>query len=71
LPNGYFNLAVSIQPLCVDELAEILVIHFDEAAFPTFNTAWRPESAEEAVISACSSLIAITGVLDIGLTQGA
>jgi hypothetical protein len=34
-------------------------IQFDEAAPPTFNAAWRPENAEEAVMSACSSLIAI------------
>src|SRR6266852_425914 len=54
-------LAVSIRPLRVDELAEILAIQFDEVASdtPTFNAAWRPENAEEAVISACSSLIAI------------
>jgi hypothetical protein len=30
-----------------------------EAAHPTFNAAWRPENAEEAVLSACSSLISI------------
>ena len=52
-------LAVSIRPLRVDELAEILAIQLDEVASPTFDPAWRPENAEEAVISACSSLIAI------------
>src|SRR6267154_2992162 len=52
-------LVVSIRPLHVDELAEILAIQFDEVASPTFNAAWRPENAEEAVKSACSSLIAI------------
>src|SRR5580698_4862639 len=52
-------LAVSIRPLRIDELAEILAIQFDEVAIPTFNAAWRPENAEEAVISACSSLVAI------------
>jgi hypothetical protein len=52
-------LTVSIRPLRVDELAEILAIQFDEVASPTFNPAWRPENAEEAVISACSTLIAI------------
>jgi hypothetical protein len=50
---------VSIRPLRVEELAEILAIQFDEEALPTFNTAWRPENAEEAVMSVCSSLIAI------------
>ena len=52
-------LAVSIRPLLVDKLAEILAIQFDEVASPTFNAAWRPENPEEAVISACSSLIAV------------
>ena len=53
------GLAVSIRPLRVDELAEILAIQFDEVASPTFNAAWRPENPEEAVIFACSSLIAV------------
>jgi hypothetical protein len=52
-------LAVSIRPLRVEELAEILAVQFDEAESPTFNAAWRPENAEEAVLSACSSLISI------------
>ena len=52
-------LAVSIRPLRVEELAEILAIQFDEEALPTFNTDRRPANAEEAVMSLCSSLIAI------------
>ena len=52
-------LTVSIRPLRVEELAEILAVRFDKSPLPTFNTAWRPENAEEAVISACSSLIAV------------
>jgi ankyrin repeat protein len=52
-------LAVSIRPLRVEELAEILAIRFPKATHPTFNTAWRPENAEEAVLSACTSLISI------------
>ena len=52
-------LAVSIRPLRVEELAEILAVQFDEAESPTFNADWRPENAEEAVISVCSSLISI------------
>jgi Ankyrin repeats (3 copies) len=52
-------LLVSIRPLRVEELAEILAIRFDGAAPPTFNADWRPVNAEEAVMSACSSLIAI------------
>ena len=44
-------LTASIRPLRVAELAEILAVRFDETATPTFNAAWRPENAEEAVIS--------------------
>jgi hypothetical protein len=54
-------LTVSIRPLRVEELAEILAIRFDKTEHPTFKAAWRPENAEEAVISACSSLIAVVG----------
>jgi hypothetical protein len=52
-------LAVSIRPLRVEELAEILAVQFDEAESPTFNADWRPENAEEAVLSVCSSFIAV------------
>jgi hypothetical protein len=52
-------LTVSIRPLRVEELAEILAIRFDRTELPIFNASWRPVNAEEAAISACSSLIAI------------
>ena len=52
-------LLVSIRPLGVEELAEIFAIRFDDATTPTFNADWRPVNAEEAVMSACSSLISI------------
>jgi hypothetical protein len=50
---------VSIRPVRVEELAEILAVQFEEATPPTFNAAWRPEDAEEAVMSVCSSLITV------------
>ena len=56
----YQCLTVSIRPLFVEELAEILAVGFDDAVSPIFNADWRPENAEEAVMSACSSLIATT-----------
>ncbi len=55
-------LAVSVRPLRVEELAEILAIRFDAGAFPQFNTGWRLGDAEEAVLSACSSLITVINV---------
>jgi len=55
-------LAVSIRPLCVEELADILAVQFDPVAPPVFKPSWRPTDAEEAVLSACSTLIDIIEV---------
>ena len=52
-------LTVSILPLRIEELAEVLAVRFNGTAILTFDPVWRPESAEEAVMSACSSLIAV------------
>ena len=52
-------LAFSIRPLLVDELAEILAIRFDSYSAPNYNTGWRLGDAEEAVLSACSGLVAV------------
>jgi len=55
-------LAVSIRPLRVEELAEILSIQFPAGALPNYDMNWRPENSEDAVLSACSSLITIVDV---------
>jgi hypothetical protein len=55
----FLCLMVSIRPLRIEGLAENLAVRFDRATLPTFNAAWRPENAEQAVISACSSLTTI------------
>ena len=55
-------LAVSIRPLRVDELAEILAIQFDARTLPSYNVKLRPEDSEEAVLSTCSSLLMIVNV---------
>src|SRR5260370_41033494 len=52
-------LLVSIRPLRVEELAEIFAVQFDGTATPLFNKDFRPADAGEAVLSACTSLIAI------------
>ena len=52
-------LLVSIRPLRVEELAEILAVQFDATESPSFNKDLRPLDAEEAVLSACSSLITV------------
>jgi uncharacterized protein YcgI (DUF1989 family) len=55
-------LAVSIRPLRVEELAEILAIKFDAGTLPKYDVNLRPEYSEEAVLLACSSLITIVTV---------
>ena len=55
-------LAVSTRPLRVEELADILAVKFHPAAPPIFNADWRPTDPKDAVLSACSTLIAIVDV---------
>ena len=53
-------LTVAVRPLHVDELAEILAVDFNTSGgIPRLNEALRWEDQEQAVLSACSSLIAV------------
>jgi ankyrin repeat protein len=52
-------LVVAIRPLRVEELAEVLAIDFNTEGMPKLNPGWRWEDQEEAVMSACSSLVTI------------
>jgi ankyrin repeat protein len=54
-------LAVAVRPLRVEELAEVLALDFgaSEEGVPKLNEALRWEDQEQAVLSACSSLIAV------------
>ena len=53
-------LVVAIQPLCVEELAEVLAIDFDGGeSTPKLNSSWRWEDHEQALLLSCSSLISI------------
>jgi hypothetical protein len=53
-------LVVAIRPLRVEELAEVLAVDFDDAEeMPKLNTNWRWDDQEQALLSSCSSLIAI------------
>jgi hypothetical protein len=56
-------LAVALRPLRSEELAEVLAFDLNtaEEGVPTFHPEWRWENQEQAVLSACSSLIAIVG----------
>jgi hypothetical protein len=55
-------LTVAARPLRVEELAELLAVDFQASrsgGIPTLKDDWRWDDQEEAVLSTCSSLIAI------------
>ena len=52
-------LSESIRPLRADELTEILAIQFDTGTLPKYDVNRRPADPEEAILSACSSLITV------------
>ncbi len=54
-------LTVAIRPLRVEELAELLAYDFDaaEGGIPKVDPNWRWKDHEQAVLSTCSSLIAV------------
>ena len=52
-------LVAAIRPLRVEELAEIFTIEFDADAAYNLVGDWRPENPEEAVLSACSTLVSV------------
>ena len=53
-------LVVAVRPLRVEELAEVLAVDFDDVeGIPRLKPDWRWEEQELALLSACSSLIAI------------
>ncbi|KAH8999662.1 ankyrin repeat-containing domain protein [Lactarius hatsudake] len=64
-------LAVALRPLRVEELAEVLAFDPDaaEGEVPTFHVEWRWEDQEQAVLSACSSLISIVDGHDSRVVQ--
>jgi ankyrin repeat protein len=52
-------LTVASRPLRVEELAEVLAFDLTSGGLPKLNTNWRWEDQEEAVLSACSSLVSV------------
>jgi hypothetical protein len=50
---------VASRPLRVKELAELLAFDFEAGPIPKFHEDWRLEDPVEAVLSTCSSLLAI------------
>src|SRR3984885_13109257 len=65
-------LTVAIRPLRVEELAEVLAVDFDTArrdGIPKLNPNWRWADHQQAVLSTCSSLIAIVNDGDSQVVQ--
>ncbi|KAH9169172.1 hypothetical protein EDB89DRAFT_2099150, partial [Lactarius sanguifluus] len=64
-------LVVAMRPLRVEELAEVLTFDLDgaRAEIPMFHAEWRWEDQEQAVLSACSSLVVIVGGDDSRVVQ--
>ena len=52
-------LVAAVRPLDVKELAEVVAFDFNTEGIPKLNPDWRWEDQEEAVMSACSSLVMI------------
>ena len=62
-------LVAAVRPLQVKELAEVLAFDFNVEGIPKLNLGWRWEDHEEAVMSACSSLVMIVKVGDSRVVQ--
>ena len=61
--------AVASRPLRIAELAEFLAFDFDAGPTPTFLAGWRPEDPIGAVLSTCSSLLAVVNDKDVTFIQ--
>ena len=62
-------LIAAIRPLRVEELTEMFAIQLDSKEGPNLVEGWRPEDPEEAVLTACSTLIAIVDAEDSKIVQ--
>ena len=63
-------LVVAVRPLTVEELAEALAVDFEDAeGIPKLNPDWRWEDEEQALLTSCSSLIAIVETDDSRVVQ--
>jgi ankyrin repeat protein len=63
-------LVAAVRPLRVEELAEVLAVDYDdEEGIPRVNPNWRWEDQEQALLTSCSSLIAIVESDDSRVVQ--
>jgi Ankyrin repeats (3 copies)/Ankyrin repeats (many copies) len=62
-------LVAAVRPLRVEELAEVVAVDFNVEGIPKLNPIWRWEDQEEAVMSACSSLVIVVKDVDSRIVQ--
>ena len=63
-------LVVAIRPLRIEELAEVLAVDFEDAeGTPKLKPDWRWDDHEQALLTSCSSLIAIVKTDDSRVVQ--
>jgi hypothetical protein len=62
-------LVAAARPLQVKELAEVLAVDFNAEGIPKLNLGWRWKDQEEAIMSACSSLVMIVKDGDSRIVQ--
>ena len=62
-------MVAAVRPLRVEELAELFAIEFGADKAPNLVAGWRPENAEEAVLSTCCTFITIIDDQDLKIVQ--
>ena len=63
-------LVAAVRPLRVEELAEVLAVDYEDGeGIPRLNPNWRWEDEEQALLTSCSSLIAIVESSDSRVVQ--
>ena len=62
-------LTVSIRPLHVEELAEVLSVLLDTGEDSEYYADWCPDDAQEEVLSMCSSLVTVVDVGSSSIVQ--
>ena len=61
--------AVASRPLRVKEVAEVFAFDFESGPIPIFREDWREVDPVHAVLSTCSSLLAVVNVEDTQVIQ--
>ncbi|KAH9953744.1 hypothetical protein BC827DRAFT_108662 [Russula dissimulans] len=50
-------LRVSVRPLLIDELSEILTIDYDTGTTPKYEAIWHPETPQQDIFTVCHNLV--------------